>query len=140
MEPHGTYRIQLLDRVIYVSAKGPFNDDAVKAYSRDLTSSIQTLAPDPWSLCAVFKNESLFTPEAETELTAVTRWRKDKGMHCVAVVLQDIREKVIFQAQMEKIYSTVGVTHAFFDDTASAFSWLAEHGFPCTTIHSGETD
>lgn len=130
MEPHGTYTIDLLGRVLMVDAKGPFNDDAVRDYSRDLAAFMERLAPDPWVLCAVFRNESLFTPEAEAELLAVTRMRVKKGMDAVAVVFKDIKCTRIAQDQLERIYQTADIRHAFFHEKQDALSWLSRQGYP----------
>ncbi len=129
MKPHGTYTIGLVEKVLMVDAVGPFNDDAVKEYSRDLNDFIEKLSPNPWALCAIFTNESLFTPEAEAALTAVTQWRKEKGMNLVTIVFNDIKELTILQSQMERIYKTANIQHAFFNKKNDAVSWLTKKGY-----------
>ncbi len=129
MKPHGTYSIELINRVLFVDATGPFNEDAVKNYSTDLKVFTEKLAPEPWALCAVFRNESLFTPEAEDQLTAVTEWRKEMGMKAVAIIFNEIKGLNILKAQMERIYRRADVPYSFFYDNAEAFSWLAKIGY-----------
>ncbi len=136
MRPHGTYTIELLGRIILVDAVGPFNDDAVKKYARDLSTFAEKLAPTPWALCAVFRNECLFTPDAEAELTAVTQWRKEMGMSVVAVVFKEVKERTILQAQMERVYKTTDLQYDFFNEKCDALSWLAQKGYaPVRTTH-----
>lgn len=129
MKPHGTYTIELVGKVLMIDASGPFNDDAVKGYSRDLKEFVEKLAPDPWALCAVFRGESLFTPEAEAELTAITLWRKEKGMKMVAVVFNSIKELSILRDQMARIYEKANIEYGFFNTKHDAFSWLARKGY-----------
>ena len=129
MKSHGTYTIELVGRVLMIDAVGPFNEDAVKAYSKDLNTYIEKLAPDPWALCAVFRSESLFTPQAEEELKAVTRWRKEKGMKQVAVVFKDVKGLSILQDQMARIYEETNIPYAFFETKADAISWITPEAY-----------
>ncbi|MCP4023037.1 MAG: hypothetical protein GY729_14445 [Desulfobacteraceae bacterium] len=131
MKSHGIYTIELRDRILYVDATGPFNEDAVKEYQKDLTAYIKKLSQHSWALCAVFRNESLFTPDAEEEMMAVTLWRKKMGMKAVAVIFNDIKGLNILKAQMERIYNTADIHHAFFYDSdfSRAFSWLSKMGY-----------
>ena len=129
MKPHGIYTIESSGRILFVDATGPFNDEVIRRYLKELMAEIEALAPDPWAMFVIFRNVSLFTPEAERELTAVNKLRKDLGMEFIALVFLDIVGAEILRSQIDRIYESAGVEHAYFDSSAKAREWLAEKGY-----------
>lgn len=130
MEAHGTYTIELVDKVLIVNVQGPFNDEAVKDYQSSLKGFVERLSSKSWALCGIFRDEGLLIPGAEIKLIEATRWRKEKGMKVVANVFKNIQELHILEAQMAKVYNTADIQYHFFYKTRDALSWLAEKGYP----------
>ena len=123
---HGRYKIETRGRVLSVDATGPYNEEIVYEYRRELIASVEALAPDPWSMLVILHAESVFTPAAEMELTKLIKWRITKGMNKVGLVfIQPIGSEVI-ESQMSRIYDTAGVEHAYFDTIDNARVWLED--------------
>jgi hypothetical protein len=125
---HGQYDIQIQGRILLVDATGPFNEAIVKSYLGDLQTAVETLAPEPWALLAVFHDVSLFTPEAEAELIRVTRWRVGKGLSRCALTLIDIVGAEIVKDQLSRIYAAAGLEFEFFERIDDARQWLENQG------------
>ena len=129
-ESHGTHTIKTAGKVLIVDVSGPFNEESVKEYQTDLESFVERLSSTPWALCGIFRNQGLLTPDAEASLIEVTRWRKERGMAVISVVLKDVKEPTILKAQMNRIYSVADIQCGYFDKMSDALSWLTEKGYP----------
>ena len=131
MISHGNYTIETENRVLAVDATGPFNEALINEYQLALISSVEALSPEPWVMLVTLHDESLFTPDAESRLTEVIKWRKAMGMNRVGLLFVNTVATHILQSQMSRMYDQAGVEHAFFDNLEDARHWVQETA--CTT-------
>ena len=47
----------------------------------------------------------------------------------VSTIFKDIKERIILEDQMERIYNTANIKYAFFDRKKDAFDWLNQKGY-----------
>jgi hypothetical protein len=129
LNPHGKFTIEVSDRILFVDGTGPFNEATVREYKKAIHEAVAKLTPKPWAFLGILRAESLFTPEAESELTQVIRWRKEMGMTHVAVALIEVIADRVISAQMSRIYQNVGVDFALFESLDEARAWLESLGY-----------
>lgn len=129
MREHGVYTIETHGRILFIDAEGPWNTESVRAYKQDMLEATVSMGSDPWALIAVLHGESLFTPEAEQEMTAMVEWRKRYGMSCAALVSSYSIGRSMVERQFGRIYTETGVSYRFFDTSEQAFEWLKAQGF-----------
>lgn len=130
MLPHGTYRILRAGPIVRVVAVGPFNEEALRDYGQSFEAVVQDLPEGPWAVLGIFRGESLFVPEAEERLAEITRWRIERGLERVALVLNSTDAAEIVRAQITRIYESAGANYQLFDHEWQAHEWLASTGYP----------
>ncbi|EPJ49740.1 MAG: hypothetical protein OFPI_22990 [Osedax symbiont Rs2] len=112
---HGGFTIQIEPGLLLVDATGPFNDELLKRYNRALESSIQQLEASAWVQIISLHQTSLFTPEAESILTATLIERRSRGLQAGYLILEDVEFRSLVQEQLSRCYNQAGVAHQFFD-------------------------
>ena len=122
---HGEYHIKVLDDVLFIDAKGPFNHEVVQDFQRSLHTAVKMLEAKPhWYQVAVLHDMSIFTPDAMEELIQVMRWRMSKGLIASAVVTGQVVGKQLATKQIGDMYSELGMTFDFFDSEDDARQWI----------------
>lgn len=121
---HDHYTIEQSDNVLLVDAKGPFNEETAKNYHHDITQLVEQMSGVPWGSLITFRGNTIFTPDAEQQLTKTTRYRQEKGMIAIAVVILNSAYADIQQMQLQRIYRDCQITFHVFSDTESAKAWL----------------
>jgi len=126
MQPlkHDHYTIEQSGNVLIVDAKGPFNKETAKEYHDDITRLVETMSGEPWGSLITFRGNTVFTPDAELQLTETTRYRQKRGMVAIAAVILNSAYADIQQMQLQRIYRDCGITFHVFSDTESAKDWL----------------
>lgn len=84
MNPHGDYKIELINDVIHVFPIGGFNEEGIQ----EVRDAILLLAPKnrPWGLFEHPKDLAGLTPEAADELLKTYRYISE--MNCKVVALE----------------------------------------------------
>ncbi len=120
---HRKYELQIQSNILIVDSTGPFNENVVTAYNRDLKKCMDILSDSPWGQVIIMHDLSLFTPDGEKLLMDSLKTRKEKGLVASAVVCDS--EYVIVKEQIARIYRTMDVRHAFFNSKDEALVWIA---------------
>jgi hypothetical protein len=123
-EQHGTFKLNVEKNILYVDAKGPFNDQFILKYSIAIEDHIRSLEHSDWSQIVVLHELSLYTPQAEQALIKSAIDRRKRGLVDIAFVLKDTKSTFLIQIQLSRCYSEGGVNHQFFDTQAQAKEWL----------------
>ncbi|GAA0810824.1 hypothetical protein KO495_07200 [Colwellia sp. D2M02] len=121
---HGQYTIEHQDNILIVDAAGPFNDETAKHYHQDITQLINELSGEAWGSLVTFHGNSIFTPDAEQQLIETTRYRQERGMIAIAVVITNSAYADIQQMQLQRIYRQCRIDFHVFSEVSRAKSWL----------------
>lgn len=121
---HGTYTLSVQDHILYTTVCGPWNIEAVQAYTREMEQKIATLIGAPWGVLATIQGEAIHTTESRLALVETVRRHRLVGRCGTAILLQVDRAASLFKVMFEKLYADAGEPCTFFDDEASAQSWL----------------
>lgn len=127
-EQHGSHQLTCDGDVLIMHGRGPWNEEAIRNYRRDLEKAIASLPPR-WAFIGEFHGEAVLIPEAEREVERVVAWRKTRGMEAMAIVMSDVTAKGVAFSQLARIYENAGVPYRVFDNEAEALAWLASEGF-----------
>lgn len=126
---HGSHSLACDGGVLIVNAWGPWNEEAIAIFQRDMEQALSQLPPR-WAFLCYLHGEALLTPEAEVELVRVVAWRRQRGMSAMAIVTDDVTGESIVHAQLLRVYEAASVSSNFFTTEGEALSWLAAQGFP----------
>lgn len=129
MQAHGVFTVKPLGQIVFVDAEGPWNQESAKAYRQALFDAIESMAGCPWALLVVLHGQSMMTPEAEQEMVALVKARKEKGMRSVALVCGDTLGRSMIERQFSRIYQAADVQYTFVDDIDDAYAWLGQQGY-----------
>jgi len=121
---HGNYTIEQQNNILLIDAQGPFNDVLTEQYHQDIKLITQKMANAPWASLISFKNDGVFTPDAEQKLIETTQYRIENGMIAVAAVIINSPYADILQVQLQRIYQGCGIQFNFFSDAENAQKWL----------------
>lgn len=121
------YTIDLVDNILLVDAKGPFDSKATQQYVQDMHNACELFNNKPWGLLATFYGSRVFTPDAEIALTDLTKYRVERGMIANASVIMNSNAGDTQQMQLRRIYQTCQLTFHVFSNIESARSWLQDY-------------
>lgn len=121
---HGQYAIKQQNNILFVDAQGPFNDVTAAKYHHDITEITNNMTGEPWGSLITFRGNSVFTPEAEKQLIETTRYRIQKGMVAIAVVILNSAYADMQQMQLQRIYQDCCISFHVFTNSHSAHAWL----------------
>lgn len=123
-QEHGVFEVKIEQGYLLVDATGPFNDEFTKQYQQAIDKCLQQMRSTCWDQIIILRQLSLFTPDAEALLVKTLHTRKQKGLNKSAVVLINIEGKSLITQQLQRIYQSAQVEHAFFTDVEQAKAWL----------------
>ncbi len=121
---HGSYIIEQKDNILLVDAHGPFNEITAEKYHKDIRLLTENMTGQPWGSLITFRGNSIFTPEAEEQLRETTKYRQQKGMIAIAVVILNNTYADTQQMQLQRIYHCCQIAFHVFSDSDSAKTWL----------------
>jgi len=121
---HGSYKIEQQNNILLIDAQGPFNKTISDQFHQDIKALTHKMNGTPWASLIYFKNNSLFTPEAEHKLVETMQYRVDNGMVAVAAVIVSSVNADILQMQLQRIYQSCCIQFSFFSDAKHAKNWL----------------
>lgn len=121
---HGRYAIEQQNNILLVDAQGPFNDITAAQYHKDIEEITEKMTGEPWGSLITFRGNSIFTPDAEEQLKETTRYRIQKGMIAIAVVILNSAYADMQQMQLQRIYQDCNINFHVFSDAESAKLWL----------------
>lgn len=123
---HGKYTIKHHGNILVVDAHGPFNDVTAADYVQEMYDACDKFSGKTWGLLVTFYGNSVFTPEAESALVDVTKYRMERGMIANASVILESSSADIQQMQLRRIYQACNLTFHVFSDIHSARNWLED--------------
>jgi uncharacterized protein YfkK (UPF0435 family) len=126
LSAHGSYSLNFENNILHVNAEGPFNEEVLKKYHQDMKKIVKKHNNKRWAALVVYNGNGIFTPDAETELIEVTKFRAKNGMIANASVLKESVHADLQQTQLTRIYQTAKIRSHFFSDEHSAKNWLTE--------------
>ncbi len=121
---HGSYVIEQQNNILLVDAQGPFNEVTAEKYHQDIIQLTEKMSGEPWGSLITFRGNSVFTPDAEQQLSETTKYRQKKGMIAIAVVILNSAYADMQQMQLQRIYHDCQIEFHVFSDSESATDWL----------------
>ena len=122
----GEYSIEQKGNILFVDAHGPFNDVMAQLYAKDMYEVCSTFKGEWWASLVTYYGNALYTPEAESTLIALTKYRAQHGMIANASIILDSNCGDIQQMQLRRIYQGANMTFHVFCDINSAEKWLVD--------------
>lgn len=130
MIEHGDFEITQVNSVIITKATGPWNEESTLNFSENMHRVVVSMEGQPFASIGIFYGESILIPSAEVQIRKLTKWRKEHGLQCVALVLvNELVTNNLTMQQYHKIYGDSNIEHQFFKSFEQAKEWLTERGF-----------
>lgn len=123
--PHGEYRVEVQNNILLIEARGPFNKEVVTAYTADVLQALEQMEP-PWGQVIVLHQDSVFTPEAESQLAKKVAQSKALGLVASGVVILNTQIEFVIKQQLSQVYKQSDVLHNYFDAEDAARSWVVD--------------
>jgi hypothetical protein len=123
---HGEYTIEKKGNILFVDAHGPFNDITAQLFAQDMYQTCKFFNGECWASLATYHGNSIYTPEAESTLISITKYRAQFGMIANASIILDSNCSDLQQMQLRRIYQSANMTFHVFSDANSAEKWLVE--------------
>lgn len=123
---HGEYSIEQKGNILFVDAHGPFNDVTAQLYAKEMYKVCSSFQGECWASLVTYYGNALYTPEAESTLIDLTKYRAQHGMIANASIILDNNCGDIQQMQLRRIYQSANMTFHVFCDINSAKKWLTE--------------
>ena len=130
---HGFFEVSVEGRILISRVTGPWNLEAVEAYSEEVNRKIKQLIGQPWGVLAIVSGEPIHTPESMQEMTDTIRFHRSLGRCATALVFVDVEGVHLMKTMLAPMYIDSKEPYYFADDEASARSWLIEQ-LPKTTV------
>ena len=122
----GEYSIEQKGNILFVDAHGPFNDVTAQLYAKEMYKVCSSFQGECWASLVTYYGNALYTPEAESTLIDLTKYRAQHGMIANASIILDSNCGDIQQMQLRRIYQSANMTFHVFCDINSAKKWLTE--------------
>ena len=119
----GTFDITAEDDLVRVRSTPQFNLEAVQDYAARMAEVIAQM-PARFGVLAEFDNPPIMGPDVEESMRESAKQRAARGMVAVAFVTPDHHGLKIATGQWNRLYGSVGIPFAFFEDVESARVWL----------------
>ncbi len=123
---HGEYTIEKRGNILFVDAHGPFNEITTEVFSQKMYKICQQFNGQYWASLVTYYGNALYTPEAESALITLTKYRAQHGMIANASIILESNCADIQQMQLRRIYQNSNMTFHVFSDVNSAKKWLVE--------------
>lgn len=126
LDSHGHYKLEQRNRILLIDAIGPFNEEIVEKFQKEVKSWEDALSQSPWGSLVIYRGNSIFTPDAEELLINATKARMEKGMIANASVILESTHADLQQMQLRRVYAACQLPFFVFSDINTAESWLTE--------------
>jgi hypothetical protein len=123
---HGEYTIEKKDNILFIDAHGPFNDITAQLFAQDMYKTCKLFHGEYWASLVTYYGNSIYTPEAESTLIELTKYRAKYGMIANASIILDSNCGDLQHMQLHRIYQTANMAFHVFSDVNSAEKWLVE--------------
>lgn len=123
---HGEYTIEKKGNILFIDAHGPFNEITAQLFAQEMYQTCKLFNGERWASLVTYYGNSIYTPEAEKTLIALTKYRAKYGMVANASILLNSNCGDLQQMQLRKIYQSAKMTFHVFSDVNNAEKWLVE--------------
>lgn len=123
---HGSYTIETQGNILFVDARGPFNEVTLTNYQLAMKEVCRLMNGHPWASLVTYHGNGIFTPEAEASLIEITKYRVKHGMVANASVIINCSHADLQQMQLRRVYQSASLPFHVFSDIDSAKVWLNE--------------
>lgn len=117
---HGSYTIELEDNILFTDAVGPFNEQSIEHYNRDIKNAIESIKSKKWAQIVVLHEISLLTPDAEKVFRKRLEYRKKMGLCVICLITNSCLASSLVQKQFSSMYSDFDIKHSFKDSYEEA--------------------
>ena len=125
MQPHGSFKLSVIDRVIIIEAIGAWNYEAAVVFANEYKKRIEQLNKRPWACLIDLTNWELFTPEASDYLDDINRWAERNNQRFEVVVCGLSIQKALLEKNQEAF---TNVETKFCENIEQAYEWLKSVG------------
>jgi len=126
---HGDFEVGKHQQILLLSARGPWNDEALKNGSKKLANLIRTLdLTSPWGQISCLYGESLMPPTAYQYFVEQSKYRKKLGLKALAVIIKETDIANTIKRQLNEAFEIVGLKYEFFDSVEASAKWLFSQG------------
>lgn len=110
--------------MLVLHSTGPSNRELVAELSKAEEVLVAELAGAPWGLLAKIAEEVMHTPESYDAMVKTIRRQRETGRCATAVIFDHVFGDAMVRRVLERMYHDAGEPVQFFDDEASARTWL----------------
>jgi hypothetical protein len=119
---HGEYDLKVIDNILYLKAKGPFNIEIAQRYAKDLLHTLNTYEPKAQISELTL---SIFSPEIQNLVTAVFKQSAKNSIRAEAYIIHDTEnDKRFMLSQLKSMRKEIDIPVDFFDNKKDALSWI----------------
>ncbi len=122
----GSYAISHQDNIMFIDARGPFDEEFAKQYQKDIERVTKELSCKPWGSLVTFYGNGVFTPDAEAQLVETTKFRISKGLIANAAVFLESNHADLQQIQLRRVYQKYRIPFHVFSNVEHAKNWLED--------------
>jgi len=121
---HGSFTLDICDRLLLVDVLGPWNAELVAAYQKQLDRAATTLAADgDWAVVVQVFGSALFTPEAMHSMQVKAGQQRALGRCATAYVIDDeVEGSHVVESALRSIYAP-SQAFAVFREVPPALAW-----------------
>lgn len=122
--PHGSVSIELIDHILVLRAKGPWNQELIQQYLIDVGPYKDKLKCVKWGVLLIAYGEPIMLEDASETLALGVLKDADIGRVATAIIINTDIGKELSKSIFTRIYSKTSNEFAFFEDEMTAKNWL----------------
>ncbi len=129
MFAHGSYELNLKNRVLIAKIIGAWNKEEGKDYFRELKGITKNIIHQPWAMMVYLDKWELGTPGSDEVTLELIKWLAENNLAVVAEVYSpSLLKKKHIQKMVDN--SNFPIKRQCFADEKDALVWLKSEGFP----------
>ena len=120
------YKMVKKGNILLVEVQRLTGEQTIEQYHQDMVDLTLEMKHQPWASLVVYRGNGVFTPEIESHIVDITKFRAKNNMVANATVLLENAHADIQQMQLRRIYSSCSMPFFVFSDVDSAETWLTD--------------
>ena len=124
MRDHGTLHFELVDNILFIEGCGPWNEEALHLFSRNMDLSRKKEIVGEWAVLINVIGDPIYTPSAARALIKYLKDEKQHGRVATAIILTDSNSPEVGKWHISAVYNEAGENFKFFDSKEDATHWL----------------
>ena len=110
--------------ILHIYITGPVNEEFIAEYESALQPVRSTIKQSNWVSIVHINGDAIISSAASSMVKQSILGAVEQGLFATAVIFYTSSGKLIFEDFWGKLYSELGVKHAFFDNKDLAKKWL----------------